>query len=147
MDDDARIMLPIPDPQGFDEEHSTYIPVPSAVIDYTIDLLQCFVAQYRADEGVAPDDRAWDALAAAAGHAAAGLRNAQMAYYHQGGVRELVEQIDQFCDWRDSHSPYDTVGRNRTGALATFCARPHTAAIVDALAALREARQRQRKER
>jgi hypothetical protein len=133
MDDDARIMLPIPDPQGFDEEHSTYIPVPSAVVDYTIDLLQCFVAQYRADEGVAPDDRACDALAAAAGHATAGLRNAQTAYYLQGGARELVEQIDGFLQWHDARAYLDAL-RDQY----------ESADIIEALAALHDRRVSQR---
>jgi hypothetical protein len=91
MDRNSRIWLSIPDPGDFDLG-SPYIPVPSGVVNGTIDLLQCMLAQYRADEGPAPDDRVWDALAVAAGQALGCLLSARAAYYHRREVREPVEK-------------------------------------------------------
>src|SRR5438105_2758592 len=97
MDDDEHIMLDIPDAEGFDDEFSHSIPVSSAVVDYAIDLLQCFIAQYRHDDGCSPDRAVWDRLVTAAGHTLAGLLSAHGAYYHDRDARPLVEQIAFFC--------------------------------------------------
>jgi hypothetical protein len=48
----SRITLDIPDPEGFDDESSYGIPVSSEAVSSTIDLLQCFIAQYRHDVDV-----------------------------------------------------------------------------------------------
>jgi hypothetical protein len=59
MGSKPRIRLQIPDREGFDDEFSHFIPVSSEVVAYTIDLLQCFIAQYRRDPGSAPA-AAWE---------------------------------------------------------------------------------------
>jgi hypothetical protein len=91
----------IPDPTDFESEHSSLIPVPSSIVENTIDLLYSVLAQVRAEEGGAPDHAVWDQIVAATAQALAGLLNARGVHYHRGGARELVDQIAWFCHWDD----------------------------------------------
>jgi hypothetical protein len=80
-----------------------YVAVPAALLDYAADVLQCYVAQWRADRGgCIPDEAKSASLAVAASHALAGLLGAQKASEDQGGLSQLVEQIEDWLLWRDA---------------------------------------------
>src|SRR5437764_12880361 len=100
MGDDPHITLRIPSPDEF-EMDSFYIPVPSAVIDSGIDVLQGFSVQWKQNEGSAMAHEVWDPLAVAAASALAGLMNAWAAHYHGDQARALVDQIACFCHFGD----------------------------------------------
>ena len=148
MDDKSRIRLDIPDPEDFDlGSPHVYVPVPSEIVGGLIDLLVCFLDHYRAEEGSEKDYQVWDRLATSAAQALAGLLSANGAYYHGGGARELVEQIDHFCNWRDTRPTlYDSSRNKRLHAFAALREDARTADIVDALEALHDERERRRKE-
>lgn len=144
MDDDEHITLDIPDPEGFNDEYGHSLPISSVVVEYAIDLLQCFIAQYRHDEGCSPDHAVWDRLAAAAGHALAGLLSAHSAYYHDRDARPLIEQIAFFC--RDFATPRRLAPLREPGAVHVLHNGPQPADIVEALLALHELSVRRGKE-
>jgi hypothetical protein len=101
MDDYRRMWPSIPDPSDFESDRGSLIPVPSTIVENTIDLLYSVLAQIRAEEGAAPDEAVWDQIVAATAQALAGLLNARGVHYHRGGARELVDQIAWFCHWDD----------------------------------------------
>jgi hypothetical protein len=137
--------MQITDPEGFDDEFSHFIPVSSEVVAYTIDLLQCFIAQYRHDDGCKGDDAVWDRLAATAGHALAGLLSAHSAYYHDRDARALVEQIAFFC--LSPLAPQRLEPLREPDAVDIPTRAPQAAEIIAALVALWEQNQRQHNER
>lgn len=149
MDYEPHVTLRIPEPEDFDATPPTvYVPVPSAVVDYGIDVLQAFVTQWKQNEGGETVHEVWDPLAVAAAQMLSGLMSAWAAYYHGSGARELVEQIDRFCGGRDAPPDlYDRHRDQRRHDLAALREHARTADIVQALEALRAERQRQRNER
>jgi hypothetical protein len=110
MDDYRRMWPGIPDPTEFESERGQLIPVPSSIIENTIDLLYSVLAQVRAEEGAAPDEAVWDQIVGATEQALAGLLNARAVHYHRGGARELVDQIAWFCHWDDVPQRLDALG-------------------------------------
>jgi hypothetical protein len=92
------------------------------------------------------EHQVWDALAVCAAQMLSGLMGAWAAHYHGSGARELVAQIDRFCDWSDPPNFYSRT-RKCLDDLAALREHAATADIVDALIALGEERQRRRKER
>jgi hypothetical protein len=147
MDDKSRIALDIPDPEDFeDPPPHVYIPVPCAVVDLGIELLQCILVQRKQEEGLEPDDEVWDRLAVSAAQMLSGLTGAWGAYYHGSRVRALVAQIDHYCNERDVTECYDSETRKRRADLAALRAHAQYAPIVDALEALRSERQNSGKE-
>jgi hypothetical protein len=147
MTTEARMTLGIADPEGCDDANSYSIPVSTEVVDYTIDLLQCFLAQYRRDVGIEcqADTTVWGRLAVAAGHALAGLLSAHNVYYHDGGARHLIEEIALFCLSPDVPRCIEPL--RAAGAVDVPTIGPQPAQIIDALLALWEQGQRQRRER
>jgi hypothetical protein len=132
-----RITLDIPDPENIeDDEPHVYISVPANVVDYGIELLQCFVMQWKLNSGSEADHRVWHPLAISAAQMLSGLMGTYAAYYHENNAHLLVEQIAWFCD----HSPHapEALEAVRTA---------DNADIVDALLALHAPRERRRKER
>jgi hypothetical protein len=105
------------------------------LVEYAIDTLRCYLAQWRQPEGIEPEDQAYTALAVAAGHALAGLLASLAAHNTQGGAAQLIGQIANFFYCRDARE-----------YLAHLRGRQDTAYIVDALLALYEERERQRNE-
>jgi hypothetical protein len=102
MDDQPQITLRIPPTEDFEEEPLRYVPVPMGTVDSGIDLLQCLLAQWKREEGCVPDEQVWDRLMISAACMLSSLLRAQTAYLHQGGARELVEQIAWFCHWAET---------------------------------------------
>ena len=149
MDDKSRIRLDIPDPEDFEVgSWPAYIPVPSSVVTVGIELLQCILAQWKQEEGLMPDERVWDAMVVSTAQMLSGLMGAYAAYFHESGARELVEQIDRFCNWSDSPpNLYDSSRDKRLHDFAALRTDARTADIVDALEALHDERQRRAKER
>jgi hypothetical protein len=136
MDDDPHITLAVPPPptDAFDwDDH--YIAVPTDLVEYAIDVLRCYLAQWRQPKGIEPEDQAYNALAVAAGHALAGLLASLAAHNTQGGAAQLIGQIANFFYWRDARE-----------YLANLRGRQDTADIVEALLALHEERERRRNE-
>jgi hypothetical protein len=116
------------------------------VVDYTIDLLQCFLAQYRQDVGLEAqaDSAVWARLASAAGHALAGLLHAHNTYYHDRGAAALIEEIALFC--LGPHVPQELAPLREPGATNLCAAGPQEPEIVAALLTLWEQGQRRQKE-
>src|ERR671932_2733262 len=107
MDFKPSIILPVPEAEDFEDEPPyVYIPVPSGIVDMGIELLQCFLTQWKPEEGVTPDERVWDAMAISGAQMLSGLMAAWAAHYHGSGLRALVEQIDHYCNQRDVVDPY-----------------------------------------
>jgi hypothetical protein len=71
-----------------------YIAVPTDLVEYAIDVLRCYLAQWRQPEGIEPEDQAYNALAVAAGHALAGLLASRAAHNAQCSARQLIDQLD-----------------------------------------------------
>jgi hypothetical protein len=76
-----RITLAVPPPEDFEEEEPrVYIPVRDTVVDAGIDLLQCFVTQWKQNAGSQQEEDVWDRLAVSAAQMLSGLMSAWAAY-------------------------------------------------------------------
>ena len=84
----------LPDRQFRWEE--VYMSVSIELVEHTIEVLQGFVAQWRAAEGLSLADDTAHRLMAATCSALGGLIAAHAAHNRQGGARELVDQIHGF---------------------------------------------------
>jgi hypothetical protein len=136
MHSKPRIALEVPDPEDFMDMEGvppTYIPVSSDVVSMGVELLQCFVSQYKIEDGQEPDHRVWDAMAISAAQMLSGLMRAWAAYYHGGGERLLLEQIAFYCR-----------GRSFPGQLAELRKDPQLGYIADALVAINQEAERRR---
>jgi hypothetical protein len=148
MDNEPQITLDIPDPDSFeDDTPSTYIPLPSAFVDPAIELLQCLIAQWKHDEGSAPDEEVWDRLVVSAAQMLSALLSAWTAYYHRGAARELIDQIKWFCHWDDVPSRLDAVRNTPTRVHPAFRTDLEDADVVAALLSLHELSARRLAER
>jgi hypothetical protein len=112
------------------------------------------LAQWKREEGCVPDEHVWDHLMISAAALLSSLLRAQTAYLHQGGARELVEQIAWFCHWGHTPERLATVrGGLPTTEWPDYPARadvadyPEPDQIIAALLALHEDGLRRRKER
>jgi hypothetical protein len=140
-----RITLNAPDPEGCDEDRYC-MPVPIELVSYTIDLLQCFVAQYRRDVGIdcEPEVQVWAGLASAAGHALAGLLSAEATYDHDHGAAALVQEIAAYC--LSPHVPQELEQVRTAGAVDVVPVGPQVPEITGALLALWEQGRRHEQE-
>jgi hypothetical protein len=138
MDDGPYIRLRIPDPEDFEDldRYTSCSSVPAHLVDYGIDVLQCVLAQWKADQGLEPDARMWGVIVPAAGQVLGGLLDTYTTHHTQHGARRLVGQVAAFCGgWR------------ARGDLEALRDRQEDRYIVDALLALHEESERRRKER
>lgn len=148
MDDERHIELDVPDLDEFEDDTTgVYIPVPDHVVDAGIKLLQCFVAQWKQEEGMEPDDKLWGQLAASAAQMLAGLIRAWSAYYNEGGARALVDQITWFCHWDEVPGRLAALQGPQPQLHPAFRRHLEDADVVAALLTLHELSERRRKER
>jgi hypothetical protein len=88
MDNEPGIALRIREPEDFDMgEPMAYVPVASSVVDFGIDLLQCFVSQWKLNAGSEPEHDVWDRLAVAGAQMLAGLVGASAHPQPRGAGR------------------------------------------------------------
>jgi hypothetical protein len=78
--------------------------VPANVVDYGIELLQCFVTQWKLNSGSEADHRVWDPLAISAAQMLSGLMGAYAAYYHENNAHTTTALRDN-CGWTPCIAP------------------------------------------
>jgi hypothetical protein len=94
MNAPQHITLPIPGPEEF-EDDGQYIPVPSSVVSAGIELLQCLLAQWKYEEGLAPDKRVWNALVVSCAEMLSSLMDAWAGEHDERDSEALIEQWQQ----------------------------------------------------
>jgi hypothetical protein len=89
---------------------SWYIAVRGDVVERMIDVLRCYIAQWRPPEGIEPTYQAANSLIVATCSVLADLMEAHAARNRLHGAPELLDQIEDFVSLPFTHGDLEALG-------------------------------------